>query len=85
MINKLINPIDIYKPNEAKTLKMVTKNNQDVNSCATSFLKDIKELDRNKLKNMINKGYFSGENIAIAYGVDPKSFLESLRNLLLIN
>jgi len=82
MINKLINPIDIYKTTELKPLKMVTLNNQDVNSCATSFIKDMTELDKKKLKNMIDKKYFSGENIAEVYGVDPKGFLESLKNLL---
>jgi len=82
MINKLIKPIDIYRVTESKPLKAVTKNNQDINSCVISFLKDMTELDKKKLKNMINKGYFSGENIAEVYGVDPKGFLESLKNLL---
>ena len=82
MINKLIKPIDISRPTEPKPLKMVTKNNQDVNSCATSFIKDMTDLDKKKLKNMIDKKYFSGENVAEAYGVDHKGFLESLKNLL---
>lgn len=80
MINKIINPIKQFKTDDVfKPIKNTTRNNLDIKVCADSFLKNMSDLDKKKLKNMIDKGYFSGENIAKDYGVDPNGFLESLK------